>query len=94
MKVQKRKGIDTMTYQYEVNIYQSEDTCNITKTNNVSQALSLLMDARCEGIPCEIIDGYTGEVLAHFNMDQTEDYVCPLWNYVIYGWLSFRKNRA
>ena len=75
-----------MTYQYEVNIYQSEDTCNITKTNNISLALSLLMNAKGSCTPCEIIDGYTGEVLAHFNIDQTEDYVCPLWIYVIYGW--------
>ncbi len=84
-----------MTYQYEVNIYRSEDTCTTTKTNNVSLALATLINAKNEGLSCEIIDGYTGEVYAHFNIDQTEDYVCPLWNYAIYGMLCFRqKNRV
>ena len=82
-----------MTYQYEVNIYRSEDTCNTTKTNNVSLALATLAEARHKCIPCEIIDGFTGEVYAHFNIDQTEDYICPLWNYVLYGYGMLHYNQ-
>ena len=75
-----------MTYQYEVNTYPAEDSCVTLKTNTIHLALSTLMEARANCVPCEIIDGFTGEVLAHFNIEGTEDYITPLWAYVIYGW--------
>ena len=75
-----------MIYQYEVNSYNSEDSCITLKTNNIHFALNRLMEVKACGVPCEIIDSTTGEVLAHFNIEGTEDYTTPLWAYVIYGW--------
>ena len=59
-------------YNYIVNIY-AEDEITF-RTNDVRGALDTFLAHGAQGLHCDLLDGYTGEVLAIVNCPDCEDY--------------------
>jgi hypothetical protein len=59
-------------YNYIVNIY-AEDEITF-RTNDVRGALDTFLTHGGQGLHCDLLDGYTGEVLAIVNCPDCEDY--------------------
>lgn len=59
-------------YNYNVNIY-AEDEITF-RTNDVRGALDTFLTHGAQGLHCDLLDGYTGEVLAIVNCPDCEDY--------------------
>ena len=59
-------------YNYIVNIY-AEDEITF-RTNDVHGALDTFLTHGGQGLHCDLLDGYTGEVLAIVNCPDCEDY--------------------
>lgn len=59
-------------YNYIVNIY-AEDEITF-RTNDVRGALDSFLVHGAQGLHCDLLDGYTGEVLAVVNCPDCEDY--------------------
>ena len=57
---------------YIVNIY-AEDEITF-RTNDVRGALDTFLTHGAQGLHCDLLDGYTGEVLAIVNCPDCEDY--------------------
>ena len=60
-------------YLYNVNIYGENDEATF-RTNDVKDALDTFLTARAQCIHCDLLNGYTGEVLAIANCPDCEDY--------------------
>lgn len=60
-------------YLYNVNVYGENDEATF-RTNNVRDALDSFLKAGAQGIHCDLLNGYTGEVLAIVNCPDCEDY--------------------
>ena len=59
-------------YNYIVNIY-AEDEITF-RTNDVRGALDTFLTHGAQDLHCDLLDGYTGEVLAIVNCPDCEDY--------------------
>lgn len=62
-----------MNYAYNVNTYGENDEATF-RTNDVRDALDTFLKAGAQGIHCDLVNGYTGEVLAIVNCPGCEDY--------------------
>jgi hypothetical protein len=60
-------------YNYNVNAYGENDETTF-RTNDVRDALDAFLKTGAQGIHCDLLDGYTGEVLAIVNCPDCEDY--------------------
>lgn len=60
-------------YAYNVNIY-TEDSEATFRTNDVRDALDTFLKTGAQGTHCDLLNGYTGEVLAIVNCPDCEDY--------------------
>lgn len=60
-------------YAYNVNVYGENDGATF-RTNNVRDALDSYLKAVAQGGHCDLVNGYTGEVLAIVNCPDCEDY--------------------
>ena len=61
------------TYTYNVNIYGENDEATF-RTHNVRDALDSFLKGGAQGIHCNLLNGYTGEVLAIVNCPDCEDF--------------------
>ena len=64
-----------MNYKYHVNVYADEEMT--LKSNDVVSALDFLLHTIASGTKCDLIDGFTGEVLAIANNPDHADYATP-----------------
>ena len=60
-------------YAYNVNTYGENDEATF-RTNDVRDALDTFLKGGAQGIHCDLVNGYTGEVLAIINCPGCEDY--------------------
>lgn len=60
-------------YLYNVNTYGKDDEATF-RTNDVRDALDSFLKAKAQGIHCDLLNGYTGEVMAIANHSDSEDY--------------------
>lgn len=60
-------------YLYNVNTYGKDDEATF-RTNDVRDALDTFLKAKAQGIHCDLLNGYTGEVMAITNHSDSEDY--------------------
>ena len=65
-----------MNYKYHVNVYADDEEITL-KSNDVVSALDFLLQTIASGTKCDLIDGFTGEVLAIANNPDHEDYATP-----------------
>lgn len=72
-------------YNYNVNIY-TEDEMTF-RTNDVRGALDTFLNAKAQGVHCDLLDGHTGEVLAIANCPDCEDCATPGTMLMIKGML-------
>lgn len=59
-------------YNYNVNIYAKDEVT--LRTNDVRVALDSFLTHGAMGLHCDLLNGYTGEVLATVNCPDCEDY--------------------
>ena len=59
-------------YNYNVNIYAEDEVT--FRTNDVRGALDSFLIHGAQGLHCDLVNGYTGEVLAVVNCPDCEDY--------------------
>lgn len=72
------------TYAYYITATYND--CEIeVKTNSADTAICALMEHAENGAPVDVIDGFTGEVLATANHD--EPYITEEWSMMILGWM-------
>lgn len=75
-----------MNYKYIVNIYNKNEGEEITlKTNDVVSALDFLLRTIGTGTQCDLLDGFTGEVLVIANNPDHEDYATPEMSLMMAG---------
>ena len=60
-------------YNYNVNIYGENDEVAF-RTNDVRDALDSFLKGGAQGVHCDLLNGYTGEVLAIVNCPDCEDF--------------------
>ena len=60
-------------YAYHVNSY-GKNVESTFRTNDVRDALDTFLKAGAQGCHCDLVNGYTGEVLAITNCPDCEDY--------------------
>ena len=60
-------------YNYNVNIYGENDEVTF-RTHNVRDALDSFLKGDTQGVHCDLLNGYTGEVLAIVNCPGCEDF--------------------
>ena len=60
-------------FNYNVNTYGENDEATF-RTNDVRDALDTFLKAGAQGGHCDLVNGYTGEVLAIVNCPDCEDY--------------------
>lgn len=60
-------------YNYNVNIYTKDSEATF-RTNDVRDALDTFLKTGAQGTHCDLLNGYTGEVLAIVNCPDCEDY--------------------
>jgi hypothetical protein len=77
--------ITMKNYSYNVNIY-TEDEMTF-RTNDVRGALDTFLNAKVQGVHCDLLDGHTGEVLAIANCPDCEDCATPSTMLMIKGML-------
>ena len=65
-----------MNYKYHVNVYADNEEITL-KSNDVVSALDFLLKTIASGTKCDLIDGFTGEVLAIANNPDHADYATP-----------------
>ena len=58
-----------MTYHYNVNAYFDNAETTL-KTNDIKTALDEFFECVEEGVHCDIMDGFTGEILVSANTDE------------------------
>ena len=58
-----------MTYRYNVNAYFDNAETTL-KTNDIKTALDEFFECVEEGVHCDIMDGFTGEILVSANTDE------------------------
>ena len=73
-------------FAYCVNAY-FEKTETTLRTNDVKVALKEFMDYIEDGVTCDVVNGFTGEVLAIANNPDHEDYSTDEWAMMIGGML-------
>ena len=73
-------------YAYNVNTH-GENGEAAFRTNDVRDALDTFLNAKAQGIHCDLLDGYTGEVLAIVNCPDCEDCATPSTMLMIKGML-------
>lgn len=61
-------------YNYNVNIYTKDSEATF-RTNDVRDALDTFLKTGAQGTHCDLLNGYTGEVLAIVNCPDCEDCV-------------------
>ena len=72
------------TYTY--NIIANYDDCEIeVKTNSAETAICALLEHAENGVLVDVVNGFTGEVLATANHD--EPYITEEWSLMVLGWL-------
>lgn len=88
IRVQKRdtKGIDTMTYRYNVNAHFEKAETTL-KTNDICVAIQEFIDCLEDDIHCDIMDGFTGEILAIANDPGHPNYATDEMVLMILGYL-------
>ena len=73
------------TYTY--NIIANYDDCEIeVKTNSIETAICALLEHAESCAPVDVVNGFTGEVLATANHD--EPYITEEWSLMVLGWLA------
>jgi hypothetical protein len=73
-------------YQYNINVYSENEECTY-RTNNIKSALDNFLDNVAEGVHTDIINGFTGEVLAIANCPEGHNYVAEEMALMIIGHL-------
>jgi hypothetical protein len=73
-----------MNYQYDVYTY-FENSRIVVETNDVTQAISALMDSAEIGRRCDVVDGITGEV--YVSVNSGDNWCVAEWALMINGWL-------
>ena len=72
------------TYTY--NVIATYDDCEVeVKTNSADTAICALLEHAENGAPVYVTNGFTGEVLATANYD--ESYITEEWSLMVLGWL-------
>ena len=72
------------TYTY--NVTATYDDCEVeVKTNSADTAICALLEHAENGVPVDVVNGFTGEVLATANHD--EPYITEEWSLMVLGWL-------
>jgi hypothetical protein len=78
----------TFPYHVITNFPQLGGTETELRTNDIYQALDVYLNRMQEGNPTCIMDGYTGEVVAIANHEDTEDHTNPEFDLIIKGYLA------
>lgn len=73
-------------FAYHVNAY-FEKAETALRTNDVKVALKEFMDYVEDGVSCDVVNGFTSEVLAIANNPDHEDYATDEWGLMIGGML-------
>ena len=73
-------------FAYHVNAYFEKAETTL-RTNDVKVALKEFMDYIEDGVSCDVVNGFTGEVLAIANNPDHEDYATDEWGLMIGGML-------
>jgi hypothetical protein len=73
-------------FAYCVNAYFEKAETTL-RTNDVAVALKEFMDYVEDGVTCDVVNGFTGEVLAIANNPDHEDYSTAEWALMIGGML-------
>ena len=73
-------------YSYNVNVY-SENEEITHRTNNIKSALDNFLNQVAAGVHTDIINGFTGEVLAIANCPEADNYVTEEMALMIVGHL-------
>lgn len=73
-------------YQYNINVYADNEEATY-RTNNIKSALDDFLDNVAEGVHTDIVNGFTGEVLAIANCPDADNYVTDEMALMIIGHL-------
>lgn len=73
-------------FAYHVNAHFEKAETTL-RTNDVKVALQEFMDYVEDGVSCDVVNGFTGEVLAIANNPDHEDYATDEWGLMIGGML-------
>lgn len=73
-------------YQYNINVYADNEESTY-RTNNIKSALNNFLDNVAEGVHTDIVNGFTGEVLAIANCPEADNYVTEEMALMIVGHL-------
>ena len=73
-------------FNYNVNTYGENDEATF-RTNDVRDAIDSFFKAVDCGIKCDLLNGFTGEVLAIANNPDHEDYTTAEMGLMMLGWL-------
>ena len=73
-------------FAYHVNAHFEKAETTL-RTNDVKVALKEFMDYIEDGVSCDVVNGFTGEVLAIANNPDHEDYATDEWGLMIGGML-------
>ena len=72
--------------QFQYSIIIEDATARITaETNDIDDAISVLMEGVSDGSHCLVVDGFTGEV--YVNVNDEEPWITDEWALMINGWL-------
>ena len=75
-------------FNYNVNSYFA-DGCEMTfRTNNVSDAIGAFFENAENGVHCDIVNGFTGEVLALCGHPEGEDFATDEMALMMLGYLA------
>ena len=75
--------MNTPTTYSVIAIYNDREV--IVNTNSANVAISALFEHFCNDVKVDVVNNYTGEVLATVNYD--EPYITEEWSLMILGWL-------
>ena len=75
-----------MNFAYHVNAHFAEVEATV-RTNNIKSALDDFLDNVAEGVHTDIVNGFTGEVLAIANCPDADNYVTDEMALMIIGHL-------
>lgn len=76
-----------MTYRYNVNAHFEKAETNL-KTNDICVAIQEFIDCVEDDIHCDIVDGFTGEVLAIANAPDCDSYATAEMWLMINGYVA------
>ena len=78
--------MENKNFSYNVNAYFEKAETTL-RTNDVSVAIKEFMDYVEDGVTCDVVNGFTGEVLAIANNPDHENYSTDEWALMMGGML-------